>query len=415
MQFVRQIDYLKAARLYRQFALEDPRCLVRPYHVRPRLAGSCEQAVSVQLTGRPYTDTLGDQRLTDFQHQVEQHDRHGVITKKTPTIFISMEVRCRKCKACLEARRKHWEARVQTEMASSPDTRTWFVTLTVRPDLRARAVMYARAHARRRGVEADFDSEEGSALRLRYLAKQFADPLTNWLKRLRRQYTGDVRFRYLLVAEPHSDGFPHFHVLIHERVGALTKRRIEGKWPLGHVSAKLAGTGSVDRRNVGKYIAKYCSKQLATRVRASKFYGKDPEGRGNLAVSYQHPQSLNPQTRVQSTYFGIDRTNYPNYSITSDCSLVDLVSWHNYHPEDGLAHPPPDPALWEGQGSLSLVVRRADLLPFLRQATTILDPLDVVSVTPLYTLAETLSLDHNRAESPSRFVIQVSRPERRLH
>ena len=53
-----------------------------------------------------------------------------------------------------------------------------------------------------------------------------ARSVTLWLKRLRRSRSaGSVR--YLLVAEAHKSGQPHFHVLLHEYGQPIPARELE--------------------------------------------------------------------------------------------------------------------------------------------------------------------------------------------
>src|SRR5205814_1472707 len=79
-----------------------------------------------------------------------------------------------------------------------------------------------------------------------------------------------ARFRYLLIAEAHKSGVPHFHMLLHEPDVANTVRHatLRDQWRYGFTNFKLVS----DPRAAG-YIAKYLAKDALARVRASKDYG----------------------------------------------------------------------------------------------------------------------------------------------
>jgi hypothetical protein len=164
-----------------------------------------------------------------------------------PAIGGYMLVQCRKCPRCLKLRAKLWRERAVHETVTA--NRTWFITFTVSPDHRYRLSLLA-------------GSSEWSALWERVSAE-----LTLSLKRLRK---AGHAFRYLAVGEAHKDGFPHVHMLLHERGAAITKRQIEAEWRLGFSRVKLI-VGEPAR--AAAYVAKYLAKDAASRVRASREYG----------------------------------------------------------------------------------------------------------------------------------------------
>jgi hypothetical protein len=145
--------------------------------------------------------------------------------------------------------------------------RTWFVTLTFAPEQRFRVKQEAskasRIYAPERFEITLTDHEQFSAL-----ASAAGKHVTRWLKRVRKN--SGARFRYLLVAEAHKDGFPHFHLLLHEGTSIVTKRTLQGAWTAGFSSAKV-----VDCANgkAGYYVCKYLTKSVSARVRASLKYG----------------------------------------------------------------------------------------------------------------------------------------------
>ena len=223
---------------------------------RWNIAGSCETPRTVSMVGKPSS---------------------GRIPADGLPIFVDLETRCRQCDACKRHRKALWAARAKAEMAWNPG-RTWFVTLTVRPEIRARLLMEASVTARKRGVDL---SKESGAIRFKYLAQAIAPEITRYLKRVRRGYAAtdpDVKLRYIAVAEPHKDGFPHWHMLVHEYEGIIRQKRLT-RWGLGFVKAKLVSNGSA----AAGYVAKYLAKGLHTRIRASQHYGSPQNSRLGIA------------------------------------------------------------------------------------------------------------------------------------
>lgn len=184
--------------------------------------------------------------------------------KSNSKVPVSFDTRCRKCPECLSHRRRLWSARASDELKASH--RTWFATLTIRPDERFIASMHAAslADAAGHGSWASMTAEN----QFRYLVKHLNREIDRFLKRVRKN---GAPFRYLLVSEAHKDGFPHFHLLIHEAALPLTKRLLESNWRLGFSQFRLVGN---DTRSAF-YVCKYLSKSAQTRVRASKRYGRD--------------------------------------------------------------------------------------------------------------------------------------------
>lgn len=182
-----------------------------------------------------------------------------------PGRTLEQKVRCRVCANCLRARGRLWFRRAVVEIKLWP--RSWFVTLTFRPEERYRLLMVTRER-----VGPAYD-RLSIIDQFRELLRTIGPLVTKWLKRLRKGgfgYAGS-RFRYLLVVEKHEDGWPHFHALLHEvsELMPLRKAAIEGQWPHGFSQVRLVD----DARGGARYVAKYLSKDAASRVRASKDYG----------------------------------------------------------------------------------------------------------------------------------------------
>lgn len=181
--------------------------------------------------------------------------------------IVDMEVRCRKCAACLAARGHLWRIRAQEEIALSH--RTWFATFTLSPESHARVLNKILLEASRTGnpwLESDIAPEELFLERHREISGEF----TKYFKRLRKQ---GHRFRYLLVVEAHKSGLPHYHALLHDCsiTKPLVHRAIGAQWPLGFYQAKLVPTGDLRAVN---YCTKYLMKSAISRVRASAGYGQ---------------------------------------------------------------------------------------------------------------------------------------------
>lgn len=156
-----------------------------------------------------------------------------------------------------------WARNAITEIMASE--RTWFGTLTLRPEELYRCLSAARSKAAKRG-RVDFDALPWSE-QFALVHQQAALDITLMLKRLRKQ---GHRFRYMLVAEAHQSGAPHYHVLLHEVAEPIRKATLDKEWPLGFSKWKLAD------RSSAWYVCKYLAKNSACRVRASLRYGKTP-------------------------------------------------------------------------------------------------------------------------------------------
>lgn len=186
----------------------------------------------------------------------------GFLDRENAPLPVAMRVACRKCEGCLRHRRNLWAARAADEIGGS--RRTWFLTLTVSPENRFKLGLIGEKRYLRASSEtlSDLTPEELYRLQCRVLSQE----LTLSLKRLRKK----ASFRFLAVFEHHKDGFPHIHAFIHEQREPLTKRSIQAEWRLGFSQCKLVDEGP----KAAFYVAKYLSKEAATRIRASLRYGQ---------------------------------------------------------------------------------------------------------------------------------------------
>lgn len=115
-----------------------------------------------------------------------------------------------------------------------------------------------------RGIEF---SELTQAQKFAELQRIAGKRITLWLKRVRKN-SGAV-IRYLLVAERHKTGLPHYHLLVHEMGGVVRHRHLADSWSYGFTNFKLVLGG-----RPASYVAKYLGKSHDARVRASLGYGQ---------------------------------------------------------------------------------------------------------------------------------------------
>lgn len=113
--------------------------------------------------------------------------------------------------------------------------------------------------------------------------------LTKYLKRVRKE--SGVKLRYLLVAEAHKSGAPHYHLLIHEAGLAPVRHAVLSRqWKLGFSKYNL-----VKDNRAAFYVTKYLAKSALARVRASQGYGQ--------AVCDLHPSLVAPRREKIMTSF----------------------------------------------------------------------------------------------------------------
>jgi len=220
------------------------------------VAGRCQAPVSVELMARPGR----------YQHKWITVMRGLPIPSR-----LQLETRCRKCTNCLRARALTWALRAQTELRCS--VRTWFGTLTLSPTEQLKYLSLARKAAFENGDDFEALSEgEQFKARVALIGKE----LTTYFKRVRKASGAPIR--YVLVAERHQSGDPHFHVLVHETAidKPCRKSHLRDQWELGFSKWKL-----VDPETGVKaawYVCKYIAKASVARVRASVRYGQPPQG-----------------------------------------------------------------------------------------------------------------------------------------
>ena len=213
----------------------------------------CETPVPVQLFSRA-TGLMKNLR------------KDGVRT--VPGIELNLLTPCRRCRVCLRRKANHWRGRAVTEIEQAE--RTWFGTLTTRPDVDVWLDQLASTRKR------NFWTSDASK-KFETQAQLLGIEVTKYLKRVRKN--SGCQFRYLLVTELHASAKtdaikymrPHVHLLVHEFAGQpIAKRLLDGAWMHGFAQWRLVA----DIR-AAWYVSKYISKASDARVRASIDYGLD--------------------------------------------------------------------------------------------------------------------------------------------
>lgn len=191
--------------------------------------------------------------------------RHIVVSKfsKMP-IELEMLVKCRLCPTCKGHRQRLWQSRAVAETRLA--ARTWFGTLTLRPEAHYHLLSVCRAREARQGV--DFDSLAENE-RLALIHAEASKEVTKMLKRLRIKLPAHA-LRHLIAVEVTKAGVLHYHLLIHEVYESHPVRhsQLADEWPLGFSKWRL-----VKDEAEARYVPKYLSKSLLARVRASAKYG----------------------------------------------------------------------------------------------------------------------------------------------
>lgn len=207
------------------------------------VSNRCENPVIMTKTGRPPAE--------DGEKYIE------IVPGSKHTLTLEMWVACRKCARCLRRRRREWTMRSAAEITQAQ--RTWFVTLTIRP-----AQLYVcEVIASKRDIQLmERTQEEQERARFAVIVEE----IQRFLKRIRKN--SKAKLRYICVQELHKNGNPHYHLLIHEVEGTLTKAVLQSAWSYGFSQAKLADP------KTAIYVCKYLTKGEGARVRASLGYGR---------------------------------------------------------------------------------------------------------------------------------------------
>lgn len=275
-----------------------------PHAIAWAISGNCTDPATREVWARPHRaagrrgsvhvgrEIIGDvvrDRVIPGRGRIEE-DRYvlgGRFTRPTH-LAVVITARCRKCENCLRLRSLQWQERASAEFDLS--RRTWFGTITFNETARVRARYRAVIVARKSGQDFDALSYGEQFSRL---VNACSPHVTKWLKRVRKRCGTAVR--YLLVAEHHKDGFPHFHILVHEAADAITYRDLTETWVLGFTQFKLL---AVEEKRAVRYVAKYLSKTSVARVRASLGYGNGLQAQTRQQTKCEIPSPI-PLTDVK--------------------------------------------------------------------------------------------------------------------
>lgn len=219
----------------------------------------------------PYCDkpVVIDRRI-DSREAVSLATVGGVrVRDEVSAMEVSMNVPCRKCEKCLQFRQMQWRERAIVEIGRAK--RTWWITLTIDPQMLANISMEARGTSTIDFEAAAYSRVQRYFKRLRKKFRKKADRiLDSEGKVVGHNY---AQFRYLAVFElGKKTGRPHYHLLLHETgTRPCLKAHIESQWR-SNVHARLVGSGEALRR--ASYVTKYATKSFEISPRASVRYGK---------------------------------------------------------------------------------------------------------------------------------------------
>lgn len=198
-------------------------------------------------------------------------------------LHVTWRVRCRSCGPCRRAKVAYWAlaAVEQTRLAAEQGRRTWFGTLTLRPESQRRLLELAEVKWLEKKAKSAFGeassedwwSDPHCDFRFSLVRDEFRREVQLYWKRLRK---AGYRFKYLLVFERHKSGLPHAHWLLHEQADPILKRHLQAQWPHGFSNVKLVRENSDrSRRSPNRaawYVAKYLGKTIQARQIASRGY-----------------------------------------------------------------------------------------------------------------------------------------------
>lgn len=226
--------------------------------VRWDISGTCDSPYVTEIYSRP----SGEEGLRKINNR-----KRRIVVGRYSMAPMTLEILtpCRKCARCKSHRQRLWTARAYDEARYA--ARTWFGTLTLRPEAWYHAISQCRAKEALQGVDYDKLPE---AEKLALIHARVGSEVTKMLKRIRTLVpSGMVRF--LVVLEVTKAGVIHYHCLAHEvtDLHPLRHAQLKDQWQLGFSKWRLLG----DPKEAG-YVAKYLSKSLLARVRASEGYGQ---------------------------------------------------------------------------------------------------------------------------------------------
>lgn len=247
-------------------------------------AGACQSPVYVPVTG---VRDKSLQWLAQLSHETswpgtDYAPGHGWMGDHPETKLgdhaeirhATIAVPCRNCEACFRTRASMWRRRARAETVAS--ARTWFVTLTCRPEVHFRHTALAELKLVQLRTAGWDNSKKPNYISPRERWRIQCEPLLRehqlFMKRLRKSAPG---LRYFLVVEEHKSGLPHLHMLLHESVKPVRWKDIDAAWHLGFHVSKLVGSSGTKWEGAN-YVTKYLTKS-ASILRSSLRYGKSDD------------------------------------------------------------------------------------------------------------------------------------------
>lgn len=212
------------------------------------------------------SNCLDPQTVEHFGREEPNEGKRLVWNGTVPhAIRVIMTVPCRKCQSCLRYKKYLWTERAKREIECAE--RTWFGTITFNPEARYRFQTLTARRLLDAGVEL---FEEPFSRQFKEVCVETGIEVTKFLKRVRKR--SGAQLRYLLVAEKHQSGDPHYHMLLHESTpeGFVRKQQLTDAWIQGFTQWKLV----TSNEGIAPYLCKYLTKGSHARVRASVNYGE---------------------------------------------------------------------------------------------------------------------------------------------
>jgi len=265
---------------------------MRPFCVfRHEIAHDMWRQLRQSVRARRVTKRVVDKLRAQGLDVDLSHVRTKTTSKSSTAYKVTIWVRCRSCERCLRATANAWMGRAINETQQS--VRTWFCTLTLRPQMQDHYRNIARVRAAKRGIDFDaLDDNERFSLHCTAIYQE----VKRYIKRIRKNTNAGLRL--LAIFERHDGekdvvssganrGQPHLHLLVHQLTSAAIKYEDLDTWPLGFIKANL-----VRNREAGPiYVCKYITKSAGARVRASTDYGALRQSLGHRTALETYPDA----------------------------------------------------------------------------------------------------------------------------
>lgn len=256
-------------------------------HTRARVSG-CIPDENKDIVWKMAGNCTAPAKISTKSQEVYYNGKLNMLPR-----WVTLVVRCRKCVQCRLTRSWVWSDRAALEAAKGG--RVWWCTFTLKPELQYIAELQAIEQAKNEGDEFwRLDARKQFALRTKYCRIHLSKMFWRMRKGLRTGYFNKnivdiggkaqaeiippLNFRYMVVAEPHQSGNPHFHALIYEQ----GPTQIKSNW-LNHY-ASITGHSSFELARspvkCSRYITGYLSKSPISIISASLGFGKTQKPKG---------------------------------------------------------------------------------------------------------------------------------------